>query len=68
VPVAFVVARPGVAPGGALSDELRHTVAERLGPLKVVERVDFVAPADLPRNAMGKVLKRELRARLAPAG
>jgi long-chain acyl-CoA synthetase len=68
VPVAYVVTRPDVAAGDALGDELRRTVAERLGPLKVVERVEFVAPFDLPRNAMGKVLKRELRARLAHAG
>ena len=68
VPVAYVVVRPDEPAGAALADELRSTVAQRLGPLKVVERIDFVAPAELPRNAMGKVLKRQLRARLAPAG
>jgi long-chain acyl-CoA synthetase len=68
VPVAYVVARPDVTADPSLGDELRRTVAERLGPLKVAERVEFVAPSHLPRNAMGKVLKRELRARRAPAG
>ncbi|MEW6472839.1 MAG: AMP-binding protein [Actinomycetota bacterium] len=68
VPVAYVVTRPAVTAGPALGEELRRTVAERLGPLKVVERVEFVAASDLPRNAMGKVLKRELRARLVRAG
>ncbi|HVW35303.1 MAG TPA: fatty acid--CoA ligase family protein, partial [Acidimicrobiia bacterium] len=68
VPVAFVVTRPGVPAGPALAGELRTGVAGRLGPLKVVEEITFVAAGDLPRNAMGKVLKRELRARLAPVG
>ena len=49
---------------GAPEPDLREFLRERLAAYKVpriVERVDT-----LPRNAMGKVLKRELRARFQP--
>ncbi|MGH2726071.1 MAG: class I adenylate-forming enzyme family protein, partial [Actinomycetota bacterium] len=63
VPKAYIVLRPGNEPGEELAKELReHTVA-RLGTLKVPEEIEFVALEDLPRNAMGKVLKRALRER-----
>ena len=65
VPVAYVVTRPVVDASPALAETLRATVAGRLGPLKTLASVEFVTAGDLPRNAMGKVLKRELRARLA---
>jgi acyl-CoA synthetase (AMP-forming)/AMP-acid ligase II/NAD(P)-dependent dehydrogenase (short-subunit alcohol dehydrogenase family) len=52
---AFVVARPGVAVG---EDELRAYLKDRLARFKVPR--DFVFLPRLPRNALGKVVKREL--------
>ena len=48
-------------------DELRATVAAKLAPYKVPSRV-LVVTEPLPRNAAGKVLKRELRDRVASEG
>ena len=52
---AFVVARPG-SPVGA--DELRTYLKDRLARFKVPR--DFVFVPQLPRNALGKVMRREL--------
>jgi acyl-CoA synthetase (AMP-forming)/AMP-acid ligase II len=58
--VAVVVARPG----GALdSDELRRFCRERLATFKVPETFHLVD--GLPKNQMGKILKKELRERFA---
>jgi O-succinylbenzoic acid--CoA ligase len=46
-------------------DSVRAFCAERLADYKVPESVTFT-PELLPRNLNGKLLKRELRARLAP--
>jgi long-chain acyl-CoA synthetase len=60
LPVAFVV----LAPGALVSaEELVAHVAERVTPYKRVRRVEFVD--GIPVSAAGKVLKRELRERLA---
>jgi long-chain acyl-CoA synthetase len=62
--VAAVVRR---RPGGDLDAEaVRAHVAERLAAFKVPAVVD-VRDADLPRNATGKVLKRQLRDELGAA-
>ncbi|NJD20219.1 MAG: AMP-binding protein [Gemmatimonadetes bacterium] len=53
---AAVVARPGTAPK---PEELRTYVKERLAPYKVPKDVRVVA--DLPRNAMGKVTKPDVK-------
>ncbi|MCS0603793.1 acyl-CoA synthetase [Streptomyces sp. LP11] len=55
---AFVVPR-----GEVTEDRLIAHVKERLAPFKAPKRVHFVA--ELPRNASGKILKRELRDRFA---
>ncbi|MBK7827574.1 AMP-binding protein [Nannocystis sp.] len=60
--VAFVVARDPAAPPSAAA--LCDLVAAALAPHKRPRAVHFVA--ELPRNAMGKLLKAELRARLEP--
>jgi len=60
---AAVVAAAGAAPG---PDELRRFALERLARYKVPERWSF--ETSLPRNAMGKVVKMELRERLGAAG
>jgi fatty-acyl-CoA synthase len=61
VPKAYIVLRPGQDPSDDLAARLQSAVLARLGKLKALDRVAFVAPTELPRNAMGKVLKRELR-------
>jgi acyl-CoA synthetase (AMP-forming)/AMP-acid ligase II len=61
---AVVVTRPGAS---LTLDSLRdHCRAEGLALQKCPEQLEFVD--DMPRNAMGKVLKQELRAALTPAG
>lgn len=54
---AAVVLRQGV---GLTADDLQSFVAERLASFKVPTQVSFTT-AQLPRNASGKILKRELR-------
>jgi malonyl-CoA/methylmalonyl-CoA synthetase len=57
---AVVVAKPGHAlTESAIIGALRHEIAS----FKVPKRVFFVT--ELPRNSMGKVVKAELRAKLA---
>ncbi len=55
--VAFVVAEPGHDP---TADELTEHVRANLARFKVPRDIIFMD--DLPRNATGKVLKRELQA------
>jgi long-chain acyl-CoA synthetase len=59
-PVAVVVLRPGAAVGG---EELRAWANARLGAMQRLAALS-IAP-ELPRSAIGKVLKRELRTQLA---
>jgi acyl-CoA synthetase (AMP-forming)/AMP-acid ligase II len=55
---ALVVLRPGETVTG---EELTRFVGERLADYKKPKSVEFVS--DLPKNAYGKVLRRELKAR-----
>ncbi len=55
-PVAFVVLRPGSA---ANEDSLREWINARVGKIQRVAAVEMIE--SLPRSAIGKVLKRELR-------
>jgi acyl-CoA synthetase (AMP-forming)/AMP-acid ligase II len=55
---ALVVLRPGEAVTG---EELTRFVGERLADYKKPKSVEFIG--DLPKNAYGKVLRRELKAR-----
>jgi long-chain acyl-CoA synthetase len=57
-PGAVVTLKPGAAVG---EGELRAFVAERLAAFKVPVRIMF-SDSMLPRNANGKILKRELKA------
>jgi acyl-coenzyme A synthetase/AMP-(fatty) acid ligase len=66
VPKAYIVLRQGQDPSDDLAARLQSAVLARLGKLKALDQVAFVAPTELPRNAMGKVLKRDLRT--APIG
>jgi acyl-CoA synthetase (AMP-forming)/AMP-acid ligase II len=65
VPVAFIALRPG-ASRETVRQELERLCRERLAGYK--QPKDFQFLDALPRNAMGKVLKRELRARLGAQG
>jgi acyl-CoA synthetase (AMP-forming)/AMP-acid ligase II len=56
-PLALVVRRPG---SEAHADEIMAWANERLAKHQRLGAVEF--RADFPRNALGKVLKRELRA------
>ena len=60
---AFVVVRDGMETG---DEELRTYLKERLARFKVPR--DFVFLPRLPRNALGKVVKRELISLGAPCG
>ncbi len=60
VPRAYVVLEPGAE---VSAPELRSRVREHLAAYKQLDEVEFVDSASLPRNALGKVLKRELRMR-----
>jgi acyl-CoA synthetase (AMP-forming)/AMP-acid ligase II len=62
-PVAFVVARTGAA---ASADELLLWLNARVGKTQRLAALQFIA--ELPRSAIGKVLKRELRERFVAAG
>jgi acyl-CoA synthetase (AMP-forming)/AMP-acid ligase II len=57
LPVAFVVTREELG-----SDELMAWVAERVAPHKRIRRVEFVH--EIPCSPSGKILRRELRARV----
>jgi long-chain acyl-CoA synthetase len=62
-PIAFVVRRPGA---GVSDDTLLRWVNERVGKTQRLARLQFVA--ELPRSAIGKVLKRELRGQHVASG
>ena len=62
-PVAFVVKRDGVH---ADEDELLHWLNTRVGKTQRLAALQFIA--ELPRSAIGKVLKRELRERFVATG
>ncbi len=55
-PVAFVVLKPGASANG---NEIQQWTNERVGKTQRLALVEVVA--NLPRSAIGKVLKRELR-------
>jgi acyl-CoA synthetase (AMP-forming)/AMP-acid ligase II len=60
------VAAVVVLRAAADAEELQDFCRSRLADYKVPRQIEFVD--ELPRNALGKVLKRELRNRFAPAG
>jgi acetyl-CoA synthetase len=56
---AFVVARPEVATGPGLSEEIRRFVGERLAYYQAPREIVFLP--ELPMTATGKIVRRELR-------
>lgn len=65
VPIGVVQPRPGIEPGPGLSAELSRYLAARLSPMKLPRRIDYVAT--IPRGPDGKLHRRQLRERTAPA-
>lgn len=63
VPAAVVYLTPGIAASEA---ELQAWVRERLAHFKVPVRIHFIEET-LPRNANGKIRKKELKALFAPS-
>jgi long-chain acyl-CoA synthetase len=59
-PLAVVHLKPGMK---ATSEELRHHVAQKLAAFKVPVEVIFW-PTTLPRNANGKIVKRDLKTQI----
>ena len=55
-PLAFAVLRPGIS---ATADELREFANSKLGKTQRISKIEIVE--SLPRSAIGKILKRELR-------
>ncbi|MDP3796680.1 MAG: class I adenylate-forming enzyme family protein [Polaromonas sp.] len=62
----FVHASADGVPGEALAEELKSLCRRDLADYKVPDAISFTA-SPLPRNANGKLLKRELRERLLSA-
>lgn len=62
VPKAFVQASAAASPGPALAAELLAYLSERLAPMKLPRRIEFVDV--LPRDPNGKLHRRRLRARI----
>jgi len=62
-PAAFVVLRPEAA--ATQAETLREWANARVGKTQRIARIAFID--ELPRSAIGKVLKRELRERVADA-
>ncbi|MDQ0141676.1 class I adenylate-forming enzyme family protein [Cupriavidus necator] len=62
VPVAVIVPAPGAARGALAAEPLRELLAARIARFKLPREV--VLMDDLPRSALGKVLKPQLRAML----
>ena len=61
-PMAFVVLRPGHAPGDELAETLRQHVKSRLAPFKYPRWIEFID--ELPKTATGKIQRFKLRARV----
>ncbi|WP_329204696.1 acyl--CoA ligase [Streptomyces sp. NBC_00683] len=66
IPAAFVVLRAGAGPVDGLAEELMAYAAERVAPYQKVRSLQFVD--SLPLTPTGKILKSELRDRLAVSG
>jgi benzoate-CoA ligase len=62
-PKAFVILKPGVAPGDTLVEDLKAHVKSRLPPYAYPRWIEFLD--ELPKTATGKIQRHVLRAREA---
>ena len=62
-PCAFIVLKPGHAPGDALARDLQAFVREKIAAYKYPRWIEFVP--ELPKTATGKIQRFRLRERLA---
>jgi acetyl-CoA synthetase len=60
VPKAFIILKPGRAPGRELALEIFRFLRRRLAPYKRVRRIEF---SELPKTVSGKIRRVELRRR-----
>jgi acetyl-CoA synthetase len=58
VPKAYVVLKPGVAPGREVAKEILLFAKERLAPYKRIRRIEFT---ELPKTISGKIRRVQLR-------
>ncbi len=58
--IAFVVPRPGKL---VIPEELKTVLKKHLSPFKVPK--EYVIVDEMPKNATGKILKRELRKQMS---
>ena len=63
IPVALIVSRPGAE---VTAEDIIALCRKNLASYKCVKEVQFISA--IPKNAVGKVLKKELRAQLASGG
>ncbi|MBI3092538.1 MAG: benzoate-CoA ligase family protein [Candidatus Tectomicrobia bacterium] len=56
---AFITLKPSVAPSGALAEEIKAMLKEKIAPYKAPREIEFVS--ELPKTATGKILRRMLR-------
>jgi acetyl-CoA synthetase len=56
---AFIVLKPGVAPGAALAEEIRQFVKTRLAAHEYPREIEFLP--QLPMTATGKIMRKNLR-------
>jgi acyl-CoA synthetase (AMP-forming)/AMP-acid ligase II len=61
IPMAYIVPKAADSPVDV--DDIVAAANSKLAKIKRIERAELISSADLPRNAMNKVLKRELAAR-----
>ncbi len=59
VPKAFLILKPGQAPGRELAADIFKFIRRRLAPYKRVRRIEF---SDLPKTISGKIRRVQLRA------
>jgi long-chain acyl-CoA synthetase len=65
IPKAFIV--PSDVAGDVTTQDILDAANERLARFKRIEQAEFISASALPRSAMNKVLKNELRKRANPA-
>lgn len=61
--VSAIVLKPDIEKSDAMREKIGQYMKEKVAPYKVPKRIEFMD--ELPKSAVGKILKRELRALLS---